>query len=377
MTATPWSQRRERGSAALVRLMIWLTLHLGWPVGQALLYPVTGYFFLYSRGTRSASSRFLGRALGRPATGRDVFRHLFTFSCVLLDRLFLLSNRLRHFHIDVTGLDSVTSALAGARGCVLLGSHLGSFEVLRAFARQSPAPLKVLMYRANSGPYSRLVEQLDPAMADAVIEIGTPEAMLRVRESLERREMIGILADRAPAGQKMVTVPFLGYPASLPAGPLMLCAALGAPVVLFFGIRTGMRRYSVHFEQFAERIVLERSRRAEHIAVWVRRYAERVEAYCRTYPFNWFNFYEFWEIGPDATPPTQSRPAVGDIAPVGTCEGGRNRRTDADAGPHNGEPRQLHGAEDACDADPTAERQRTTVLSTTRASGEDHARAPG
>ena len=68
--------------------------------------------------------------------------------------------------------------------------------------------------------------------------------------------MVGILADRAPAGQKMVAVPFLGEPAPLPTGPLSLCAALGAPVVLFFGIRTGARRYEIHFEPFADRIVL-------------------------------------------------------------------------------------------------------------------------
>ena len=87
--------------------------------------------------------------------------------------------------------------------------------------------------------------------------------MLRVRESLERGEMVGILADRAPAGQKMVTVPFLGDPAPLPTGPLVLCAALGVPVVLFVGVRTGARRYNIHFEQFADRIVLDRSRRAD------------------------------------------------------------------------------------------------------------------
>jgi predicted LPLAT superfamily acyltransferase len=304
MMAAAWDERRERGSAAPIRLMIWLTLRLGRAVGQALLYPITLYFFLFSREAQKASRSSLGRMLGRPATSRDVCRHLFTFSSVLLDRLFLLSNRLRHFQFEVTGLDYVTSAVAEGRGCVLLGAHLGSFEVLRAFARWSPVPVKVLMYRANSGAYSRLMERLDPALADAVIEIGTPEAMLRVRESLERGEMVGILADRAPAGQKTVTVPFLGDPAPLPTGPVVLCAALGVPVVLFVGVRTGPRRYSIHFEKFADRIVLDRSRRAAAITGWVRRYAARIEAYCRTYPFNWFNFYDFWESEPNAARPS-------------------------------------------------------------------------
>jgi predicted LPLAT superfamily acyltransferase len=139
--------------------------------------------------------------------------------------------------------------------------------------------------------------------------------MLRVRESLERGEMVGILADRAPAAQKTVTVRFLGDPAPLPVGPLMLCAALGAPVVLFVGVRTGARRYSVQFEQFADRITLERSRRTADITGWVRRYVDRIEAHCRDYPFNWFNFYDFWGSEPQAARPAQvRRPAAGDIA---------------------------------------------------------------
>jgi predicted LPLAT superfamily acyltransferase len=318
MTASSWTQRRERGSAALVQLMIWLTLGLGWRVGQALLYPITGYFFLFSRGAHSASSQFLARVFGRPATRREIFRHLFTFSCVLLDRLFLLSDRLQHFHIEMTGLDTVTSALGQSRGCILLGSHLGSFEVLRACARQYPVPVNILMYRANNGAYSRLMERLDPTLADAVIEIGTPDAMLRVRESLDRGEMVGILADRAPAGQKMLAVPFLGEPAPLPTGPLSLCAALGAPVVMFYGIRTGARQYEIHFGLFADRIVLQRSRRTEDMADWIIRYARRLETYCRIYPFNWFNFYDFWDHGPHAAPPSQVRTvAVADAITAG------------------------------------------------------------
>ena len=305
-----WSARRERGSAALIRLMVWLTLSLGWPIGQMLLYPITTYFFLCSRGARRASARFLSHVLNRPATAREQFRHLFTFSCVLLDRLFLLSDRVAHFRIDVAGLEHVTAALSQGRGCVLLGSHVGSFEVLRAFGRRSPVPIRVLMYRANAGAYSRLVEPLDPTFRDAIIDVGTPEAMLSVRESLARGEIVGILADRAPNGQKVVTVPFLGEPAAFPTGPLVLCASLGVPVVLFFGIHLGPRCYDVRFEPFADRIAIGRATRTEDITGWVKRYVGRLEAFCREYPFNWFNFYEFWAPAAPSSRPITAASSV-------------------------------------------------------------------
>jgi predicted LPLAT superfamily acyltransferase len=295
MTPPAWNQRRERGSGVLVRLMIWLSLRLGWTTGQVLLHPIALYFFLFSPAARAASRAFLARVLPRPPAATDILRHIFTFACVLLDRLFLLSNNTQRFTIDAVGVADVTDALAHSRGCLLLGAHLGSFEALRCFGRQSPVPVKVLMYRNNGGAYTDLVEALDPALAQDIIEIGTPDAMLRVHESLRRGEIVGILADRAPRGEKMVTVPFLGDPAPFPAGPLQLSAALGAPVVLFFGIRTGPRRYTVQFEHFADRITLDRANRAAQTTGWVQRYAGRLEHFCRRYPFNWFNFYDFWD----------------------------------------------------------------------------------
>jgi predicted LPLAT superfamily acyltransferase len=339
MKAARWAGRRERGSVTLIRLMIWLSLTLGWSVGQALLNPITLYFVLVPHGVRQASRDFLYKVLGRPATNLEVFRHFFAFSCVLLDRLFLLSGRLRQFEIKVAGLDDIQSALSQSRGCILLGSHLGSFEVLRVVAQQSPVPVKILMYRGNTRPYSRLVEQLDPLLADSIIEIGEPEAMLRVHECVARGEIVGILADRAPQHDKAVTVPFLEAPAAFPTGPLALAAILGAPVVLFFGVRTGHRRYQVYFEHFADRVIVDRSRRADDLANWVQRYAARLESYARSYPFNWFNFYDFWEHRATSQPAQSQSAGVAaaavpfaDINRGGRGVAARNHRSDAPFG---------------------------------------------
>ena len=295
-----WTAEVEHGAGPLVRLMIWITLTLGWPVGQALLYPITAYFFLRLTAARFHSRRYLSRVLGRKARTADVWRHFFTYASVVLDRISFLAGRTERYRSELVGLERLEAVIAEGRGCLLFGAHLGSFEALRALGRDSPVPVKALMYRGTTGALSTSFEALDPAIRREVIEIGAPDAMLRVKESLGRGEIVGILADRAPHGQRFVIADFLGEQAAFPTGPLVLAAALEVPVMLFFALRRGDRDYQIVLEEFAERIVLERSWRDAGLRAWIARFAERLETRCRAYPFNWFNFYDFWEPRPNA-----------------------------------------------------------------------------
>lgn len=299
MSGAGWSQQRERGSTWLLRLMLLIAFGVGWHAGRALLLPITGWFLVASPRGRAASREYLGRALGRQASLWDVARHFHTFACAILDRLFLVTGRTRRFRVAISGLEHVQAVLATGRGCVLLGAHLGSFEVLRTVAAAAPVPVRPLMFRRNAGALTRMLDRLDPSLRESVIEIGDAASMLRAREAVERGEIVGLLADRAPEGQRPVEAPFLGRPAFFPAGPFILAAALGVPVLLFHAVRTGPRRYQVRFEPFADRLVLRRASRAADLQAWVARYAAVLEQACLAHPYNWFNFFPFWERSSD------------------------------------------------------------------------------
>jgi predicted LPLAT superfamily acyltransferase len=51
------------------------------------------------------------------------------------------------------------------------------------------------------------------------------------------------------------------------------------------------------FEAIADFSGLRREEREDAIRAGVVRYARRLESYCREYPYNWFNFFDFWGGG--------------------------------------------------------------------------------
>ena len=84
----------------------------------------------------------------------------------------------------------------------------------------------------------------------------------------------------------------------------VLAHLLECPVYLMFCIRQdGV--YRLHFEMFAERIKLPRREKQAAIGEWAARYAERLETFCLIDPFQWYNFYDFWQ-----TPHSPEKAAV-------------------------------------------------------------------
>ena len=290
-----WLEQRERGNLAAMRLMTWLTLTLGYRFGRALLYPICLYFWLFSPAARRASRDFLARVHGRPARAREVFRHFHAFASTLLDRIEILAGNATGFQVRLHGTEVLESLRGDNRGCLLLGSHLGSFEILRVIGEsRRHLAVNLVMHEDNARQMSRWLHGLAPELAQRIIAPGQPETLLRVRECLERGELVAMLGDRVLGEERTVTCDFLGAGARFPAGPILAATLLQVPVVMFFCLHRGPRSYDAHFEPLVERMDEHRKMREEAVATCVRRYVARLEAHARAAPENWFNFYDFW-----------------------------------------------------------------------------------
>jgi predicted LPLAT superfamily acyltransferase len=290
-----WVTRRERGSIWLLRLMTVLSLALGRRAGRVILYCIATYFFLFAPSARRASIAYLRRVLGREPTAGDRFRQMMTFATTIHDRVYLLNDRFELFDITVEGEDLMRECVRTGTGAFLLGAHLGSFEVTRAAGRLQPG-LRVAMaaYEGNARKINAMLAAINPRLAGETVGLGSVEAMLRVQGLLDEGVFVGMLGDRTPGGEATKVVEFLGEGARFPIGPMRLAALLGRKVILMVGVYLGGNGYRVVFEEIADFSGVRRVERESAIRESVERYARRVESYCLQYPYNWFNFFDFW-----------------------------------------------------------------------------------
>jgi len=323
-----WKRRREGGGWFALWLIRAIGRYGGRPLARLCLYPITLYFLLRRTDERRDSRAYLTRVFGRPARLWDVARHIHTFASVILDRVFLLGGKISSFNVTLNGLDGIHAQLDQGRGVLLYGSHLGSFEVLRVLARQRPEyVIRVVLDKAHNPAMTQLLDALNPEIARGVIDASQdgPSLMLEIKQAADDGALIALLVDRTQPGAPVQAATFFGAPAEFPVAPWLVASVLKLPVSLAFGLYRGGNRYDLMFESFSdEGIDLPRRGRSVLLASLIQRYAARLEHHARSAPFNWFNFYDFWNLH-EPSPVPASRALADPVARPGAGAGGAGR----------------------------------------------------
>ncbi len=307
--AARWEHLSEAGSRTSLEVARWIVRRLGRRIG-VVAAAIAGTYFMIRRGSaRRASQRYLTRVaatpVGRTALGSDrpgltmVLRHFYEISLSVFDRMVIWGGALDAMELTYDGAEDIFALADSGRGALILGAHIGNLDMLGFVARRHGLIVNVVAYFDNAERINAFLQSLGNEQL-RVIELDPDSAQtaLKVRACLERGEFVVVMADRvAPGGaERSETARFLGDSARFPLGPFLLAATLGFPVYLSLCVRTGDALYTAVMRPIAakpERVPRrERDRRARELLA---RYVSLIEEICQRYPFQWFNFFDFWE----------------------------------------------------------------------------------
>jgi len=296
-----------------------------------LLNPAAAYYLVADAKARRASRDYLERvyatpegraALGRAPSWRATYRHLFEFATAISDRAcvfagfdddFTFDHRgAGHFAHLPEGRGSNRNAL-GKCGALIVGAHVGSFDMMRSICMEADVPVSVVMYGDNAQTINRFLDALNPNLNLRMIHVGSDatSAALEIRAAIERGEFVAIMGDRVPlTGRGTRTVPFLGAPARFSEGPFQLAALIGCPVIVACALRTGDARYRVESEPLYAGGRVPRAQRDAVVGEMLEAFARHLERTCLREPYQWYNFFDFWaESSPAESSPAESSPA--------------------------------------------------------------------
>ncbi len=289
---------------------IWLLWAVYRVFGRTLfrlcLLPVVAWYWAVNPNARAASLQYLQRmqaaygAIGHAPGWRDTLRHFFSFAETLLDKLLAISGRYAFDSVRWEGREAVLRAMANGRGVMVVTAHVGCLELCRALAdHHAHFTLTIVVHTAHAERFNRILHRLDPRSRVRLVqagEVGAATAVL-LSECIARGEVVAIVGDRVPVrASKQTTLPFLGVDAPLPVGAYVLAALLRCPLFFMACIREGGGHVAV-CEELAESVELPRGRRDDALRQVAGRYVASLEAILRRAPYEWFNFFPFWDQG--------------------------------------------------------------------------------
>ena len=289
--------------ALFYRMLVGLTRLFGWGFFSLVAGGIAVGYYIFFPKRVAVSSRFYATLF--PQRGRlyhrwCALRQFLDFTFVFRDRM-LLADRGGGLTTTFDGWERLRDAM-GSGGGVLLMSHIGNWEVAARLLKQTLPDLKLMLYMGVKekeqieGLQKQSVRQSDIRVVGVDAAGGSAFDIVEGIRFLRGGGLVSLTGDRLwQEEQRSLPARFLGRSIRLPAAPYVLAMAAGAPIFVFFALRTGGRHY--HFSASAPIRVpaSDRTQRESAMARAAQQYADLLEAAVRRHPFQWHHFEAFLE----------------------------------------------------------------------------------
>ncbi len=283
---------KSRGGRLGYQFFVYTIRLIGVRCAYCFLAFIVPYFILFApRATRAVwhYNRRI-RGLGVLASLRELYVHYYVFGQTLIDKIAINGGLAETYHFQFDHYERFLDIINGQQGVVIIGAHVGLWEAGAVFFGKYGKKINIVMLDAEHQRIKQVLEEsAEQGHNYKIIALNQDAlaALLQIKTALNEGEYICFNGDRYMDAKTAGEHAFLGHPAAFPAGPFRIAAKCGVPVVFYYAMREPGRTYRFIFEEYTGA-----ARNAEQLT---QHYITSLETIVRTYPRQWFNFYDFWK----------------------------------------------------------------------------------
>lgn len=290
---------KSKGSILGYKIFVFFLKNTNIRVAYFILYFVAFYFWVFKRKTFKSSFQYFNRIqkFTKLNSFFAIYKQYLVLGKIILDKTLILSGIKHPFTIDHDGAENIDSIVSGGKGGMLISSHIGNWETAGQLLERINYTFNIVMVDAE---HEKIKDYMGDVMKKKnfnVIPIKDDMShIFLIKEALSRNELIVMHGDRYIDKSSAVKMPFMGQEAYLPTGPFFIAAKFNIPISFAFA----MKETNTHYHFYASKPLTyklkgNREEKNKIIGELMSKYTEQLDNIITKYPYQWFNFYDFWE----------------------------------------------------------------------------------
>lgn len=282
---------KSRGAVIGYKIFVFFIQNIGLRSAYFVLYFVSFYFLLFSyKGTKANFYYFHNRlGFSKIRSVFKVYRSYYIFGQTIIDKIAISSGLRNKFTYEFDGIDILKRLLKNKKGGILISAHIGNFEIAEHFFSEIDEFSQINLVTTDN-EHDAIKEYIESISSKSKVKLILIKEDLshifEINSALSKNELICFTGDRYFEGIKILSEELLGKEAHFPAGPFLLGARLKVPVVFVYVMKESTKHYHLYTRE-----ANFKNRNEKDL---LKRYTESIEWILKKYPYQWFNYFDFW-----------------------------------------------------------------------------------
>lgn len=218
-----------------------------------------------------------------------IFGHYYVFGQTIIDKVSINGGLKSSYKFEFDNYDEFISKLNSDKGVIMIGAHVGNWEVGATFFGNYGKKINIVMHNAEASGVKEALERGENPNLFNIIDVKDSDiqSIILMKRAIDNSEYLCFMGDRYMRMDSLLPHLFMGQMAYFPKGVFEIASKFQVPIVFYWAVREGGQKYRFLFE------ILERDEKYSKEYI-LDKYVDALEAVVGKYPQQWFNLYDFW-----------------------------------------------------------------------------------